>query len=124
MKWSMLILIGLSLGPLFGAEVKPASKEDDKGCPTPHRAKLQNELTNEGIALLARAGYSESFLIDLIYQKPTRFDVSAEGLAWLADRGISERIVRVMIAAASLENVLTALPAAKWYLVPESPPAK
>jgi hypothetical protein len=66
-------------------------------------------LSNEGIVALSEAGYDQSFIVDLIRQKQTRFDTSVEGLAFLADHGIPENIVRFMIAN---ENKPAALPLA------------
>src|SRR5690242_10197283 len=62
------------------------------------KALPRHVLTNEGIVALAEAGYDEAFLIDLILYKQTRFDTTVEGLTFLADNGISKRIVRYMIA--------------------------
>ncbi len=55
-------------------------------------------LTNDGVAILVRAGYSDQFILELIYQKQTRFDTSPEALAALAESGLSPRLVRYMIA--------------------------
>jgi len=55
-------------------------------------------LSNEGLVVLARAGYNERFLAELIHAQPGRFDTSVEGLVYLAKQGISERIVRLVIA--------------------------
>lgn len=60
---------------------------------TPERA-----LTNEGLVVLARAGYSELFLIEIIQSQPHRFDTSVEGLVYLLKQGVSEKIVRAVIA--------------------------
>jgi hypothetical protein len=58
----------------------------------------RNVLSNQGIVMLADAGYDEDFLIDIIEHKQTRFDTTVEGLTFLANHGISERIIRFMIA--------------------------
>ncbi|MBL8230713.1 MAG: hypothetical protein JNL98_19630 [Bryobacterales bacterium] len=71
----------------------------------------RNVLTNQGVVLLAQAGYTESFVIDMIHHKQTNFDVSAEGLAWLARNGLSERVVRAMVANARKEENTAVLPA-------------
>ena len=55
-------------------------------------------LNNEGLVVLARAGYNERFLAELIQSQPNRFDTSVEGLVYLAKQGISEKIVRLVIA--------------------------
>ena len=65
-------------------------------------------LNNEGLVVLARAGYNERFLVELIQSQPHRFDTSVEGLVYLAKQGISEKLVRLVIAeqkaAARREN--------------------
>lgn len=57
----------------------------------------RNLLTNEGVVLLAEAGLGERFLLELIEQKNTRFDTSAEALASLARQGLTETILRAMV---------------------------
>jgi hypothetical protein len=71
----------------------------------------KNILTNPGVALLAQSGYSEGFILDMIYHKQTQFDVSAEGLAWLAKQGLSERIIRTMVANENKEEQTAIFPA-------------
>lgn len=56
-------------------------------------------LNNEGLVLLARAGYGEKFLTELVQSQPSRFDTSVEGLVFLAKNGMSERMVRCVIQA-------------------------
>jgi hypothetical protein len=92
-------------------------------------------LNNEGLVLLARAGYGERFLADLVHSQPSSFDTSVEGLVFLAKNGISERMVRHVLAAKkradeadSSDTPLTPLPATpvrlkarkQTVLVPES----
>ena len=55
-------------------------------------------LNNEGLVVLAHAGYNERFLVELIQSQPGRFDTSVEGLVYLAKQGISEKLVRLVIA--------------------------
>ncbi|MCC6535910.1 MAG: hypothetical protein IT162_00065 [Bryobacterales bacterium] len=66
----------------------------------PAAAAAVNErlLTNEGLVVLARAGYNERFLTELVQAQPGRFDTSVEGLVYLAKQGISEKLVRLIIA--------------------------
>lgn len=61
-------------------------------------------LTNQSVVLLARAGYSEDFLIDIIRHKRTRFDVSPEALAWLIAQGLGERVIRAMVVSNKKEE--------------------
>jgi hypothetical protein len=79
----------------------PPSKPYSESPSAPLRAPQTNLITNEGLVTLARAGYDEDFLIDLMRIKRCRFDTSVEGLAYLAGQGISERLVK---AALRLES--------------------
>lgn len=60
--------------------------------------------------MLARAGYSEGFIIDMIYHKETQFDVSTDGLVWLAKQGLSERIIRTMVTNERKEEMTAIVP--------------
>lgn len=70
----------------------------------------KNVLTNQGVAMLGRAGYSEGFIIDMIYHKQTQFDVSTDGLVWLAKQGLSERIIRTMVTNERKEEMTAIVP--------------
>src|SRR5690348_815345 len=114
-------LLGLSLLPLFAAEEKisrqPASEVDSMELSLP-----RNALSNEGVAMLAKAGFDEDFLITLIQHKQTHFDTTVEGLTFLAKHGVSERVIRCMLenenkAASPIPASLPAKEAA-----PASPP--
>src|SRR5579864_8579196 len=61
-------------------------------------------LTNQGIVALSDAGYDEDFLIDLIQSRQARFDVTADGLSYLAQHGLCEHVVRVMVARANMHD--------------------
>lgn len=88
----IVLLLALSGGVLAAAEPEPAK-------PEPVKALMpRGALTNEGVLLLAEAGFDEAFINDLIGLRPARFDTSVEGLASLSRRGLSERIIRRMIA--------------------------
>ena len=77
----------------------------------PVNGVARSVLTNQGVAMLAQAGYSEGFIIDMINHKQTQFDVSAAGLVFLAKEGLSERIVRAMIANEKKEETTAIVPA-------------
>ena len=77
----------LMLLSLAGATAAPAPRGADN-----------KMLNNEGLVVLARAGYNERFLVELIQTQPGRFDTSVEGLVYLAQQGVSEKIVRLIIA--------------------------
>jgi hypothetical protein len=90
----------------------PANEPEPVRNPAPGKSPLlRNVLTNEGVAMLAQAGYTESFIIDMIHRKQTRFDVSPAGLAWLAEMGLTERIVRTMVANERKEDGAMMVPA-------------
>ncbi|MBI3684273.1 MAG: hypothetical protein HY235_28190 [Acidobacteria bacterium] len=82
-----------------------------EGKPAPPAGITKNVLTNQGVVLLAQAGYSEEFIIDMIHHKQTQFDATTEGLVWLARQGLSERIVRAMVANERKQERTAILPA-------------
>ncbi len=57
----------------------------------------RNTLTNRDVITLARAGFDENFLVDVILSSPRQFDTSAPALAALAEQGITQHIVEVMM---------------------------
>lgn len=64
----------------------------------PEKAALpRHVLTNDGLVVLAEAGLGEALLVDLVKAKRTAFDTSAEALAVLARRGISEGVIRAVV---------------------------
>jgi hypothetical protein len=63
-------------------------------------------LNNEGLVILARAGYNERFIAELIKTQPSKFDTSVEGLVFLAKQGISERMVRMILAEQQRQHEL------------------
>jgi hypothetical protein len=75
-------------------------------------------LTNEGVVVLAQAGYNERFVLDVIRTKPARFDTSVEGLVYLARHGVSENIVRTILGVPA-----EAQPAPARYIAPPRTPA-
>jgi hypothetical protein len=89
----------------------------------PEKASLpRTVLTNEGIVVLARAGYGERFIADLIKQRPVRFDTTVDGLAFLAEQGISENLVRKMVEAERTDSATVEENKPAWpALVPMRP---
>jgi hypothetical protein len=81
------------------------ANEWDLGPPPPAAAPLavrplrapRNTLTNEGLVVLAQAGYDEDFLIELMRLKRCRFDTSVDGLRFLARYGLSERVIKEVL---------------------------
>jgi hypothetical protein len=54
-------------------------------------------LSNHDVVTLAKAGFDEEFLVKLIVNSRTHFDTSPDSLAALAEQGITQRIVEVMM---------------------------
>jgi hypothetical protein len=57
----------------------------------------RNVLTNHDVVTLAKAGFDEDFLVNVIVSSRTHFDTSADALAALAEQGVTQRIVEVMM---------------------------
>ena len=53
-------------------------------------------LTNDSVVTLAKAGFDELFLLQLIRNSRTNFDTSVEGLVSLKKAGVSEDLIRLM----------------------------
>ena len=56
----------------------------------------QQPLTNENIVTLAKAGFDELFILQLIHSSRTNFDTSVQGLVVLKQAGVSEDLIRQM----------------------------
>lgn len=72
--------------------------------PPPKRRVDRNLLTNEGLVKLADAGYDEVFLMELIRRKPAKFDTTIEGLSYLMRAGLSQQLVRTVLAVEEWER--------------------
>ena len=55
-------------------------------------------LTNDGVIMLAKAGFDELFIVERIRTSRTRFDTTVEGLVALKQAGVSEDLIRVLAA--------------------------
>jgi len=53
-------------------------------------------LTNENIVTLAKAGFDELFILQLIRSSRTNFDTSVDGLVKMKQAGVSEDLIRLM----------------------------
>ena len=53
-------------------------------------------LTNDSIVTLAKAGFDELFILQLIRSSRTSFDTSVEGLVALKKAGVTEDLIRLM----------------------------
>lgn len=84
-------------------------------------------LTNDNIVTLAKAGFDELFILQLIRSSRTNFDTSVPALAALKHEGVSEDLIRLMAMpqlsppaapAASAPAEKPAKPAHKRRLLP------
>lgn len=62
-----------------------------------------DSLANTDVVTLAKAGFTEDFIVDLIQTSRTRFDTSVTGLSELAKAGMTERLIRAVMSAARPE---------------------
>ena len=79
----------------------------------------QQPLTNESIVTLAKAGFDELFILQLIHSSRTNFDITVQGLVVLKQAGVSEDLIRQM---AMPQPLAPAAPAGTTP--PPKPPAK
>jgi hypothetical protein len=56
----------------------------------------EQPLTNENVVTLAKAGFDELFILQLIRSSRTNFDVSVPSLVVLKQAGVSEDLIRMM----------------------------
>jgi hypothetical protein len=56
----------------------------------------QQPLTNENVVTLAKAGFDELFILQLMHSSRTNFDTSVQGLVVLKQAGVSEELIRQM----------------------------
>ena len=81
-------------------------------------------LTNEGVIALAQAGFDELFLAERIATGRVRFDISVEGLVALKKAGITEDLIRRMVAAEERRRARALDPgpsALRLYPPPDAP---
>jgi len=80
----------------------------------------QQPLTNESVVTLAKAGFDELFILQLIHSSRTNFDTSVQGLVVLKQAGVSEDLIRLMAMPQSSPPAAPAATAA----APAKAPAK
>jgi hypothetical protein len=78
-------------------------------------------LTNENVVTLAKAGFDELFILQLIRTSRTNFDISIPGLVALKQSGVSEELIHLMAMPQSTPQ--PAAPAAA-AAVPKPAPKK
>ena len=59
-------------------------------------ALAHQPLTNENIVTLAKAGFDELFILQLIRSSRTNFDTSVDGMVKLKQAGVSQELIRLM----------------------------
>lgn len=64
--------------------------------PSTVTALAHQPLTNESIVTLAKAGFDELFILQLIGSSRNNFDTSVEGLVKLKQAGVSQDLIRLM----------------------------
>lgn len=84
---------------LEAREAALAKPQPDSETPPAARKRVdKNLLTNEGLVKLAEAGYDETFLMELIRRRPSKFDTTVEGLSYLMQAGLTQQLVRTVLA--------------------------
>jgi len=85
------------------AAVRQPEPEPEPAAPARKRLD-RNLLTNHGLVKLADAGYDEVFLMELIRRRPSQFDTTVEGLSYLMQEGLSQQLVRTVLAVDEWER--------------------
>lgn len=85
-------------------EPEPEPQPEPKYPPVMRKRVDRNVLTNEGLVRLADAGYDEVFLMELIRRKQGKFDTTVEGLSYLMRAGLSQQMVRTVLAVEEWER--------------------
>ena len=57
---------------------------------------VHQPLTNDSVVTLAKAGFDEMFILQLIRNSRTNFDTTVQGLVGLKQAGVSEDLIRLM----------------------------
>jgi hypothetical protein len=78
-------------------------------------------LTNDNIVTLAKAGFDELFILQLIHSSRTNFDTSVQALVSLKQAGVSDDLIRMMAIPGTS---MPAAPAATTPPEPKKPPKK
>ena len=102
--WRTALILFLAVAGVSGAE-------------NLHRSVL----SNHDVVTLAKAGFNEEFLVNLIVSSRTHFDNSPDALAALAEQGVTQRIVEVMMNPAAGAPAVASVPAATTVAKPVGP---
>jgi hypothetical protein len=82
----------------------------------------QHPLTNDSIVTLAKAGFDEVFLLQLIRSSRTNFDTSVQGLVALKQAGVSQELIRLMAMPQASPPVAPAAVAPHAKVTPKKHP--
>lgn len=105
---TLLLLISISA---FGQEFVPNTTN-------PLVPKARHLLTNESVVSLAKAGFDEQFIVELIQSSRTRLDASTAALIDMKKQGLSEEMIRFI---ALRERIADQPPAHTTSWVPPPP---
>ncbi|MEP7363363.1 MAG: hypothetical protein ABI972_08920, partial [Acidobacteriota bacterium] len=83
---------------------RPEPQPEPQPQPVVRKRVDKNLLTNEGLVKLADAGYDETFLLELIRRRPSKFDTTVEGLSYLMQAGLTQQLVRTVLAVDEWER--------------------
>lgn len=83
----------------------------------------QEALTNEGVLKLVKAGLSEDLVVNAINDQPASFVLGANEIVLLKEGGVSEKIIRAMMAKAKGAPMPTPAPDAAKPDGAKTPPA-
>ena len=69
-------------------------------------------LTNDSIVRLVKAGLSEEVVVSMVKTKPSRFDVSVDGLLTLKSNSVSDKVINEMILCGQAKYEIGTAPTA------------
>jgi hypothetical protein len=75
-------------------------------------------LNNDNIVTLAKAGFDEMFILQLIRASRTNFDTTVTGLVALKQAGVSEELIRMMAMPQTIPPPAPAAPMAPALKTP------
>lgn len=78
----------------------------------------QQPLTNDSVIRMTKAGLGDSLIVESINATPGTFSTGANDLISLKQAGVSERVIRAMVAKASTTNTVTPETARSRPLLP------
>ena len=82
----------------------------------------QQPLTNDSVIRMTKAGLGDSLIVESINATPGTFSTGANDLISLKQAGVSERVIRAMVAKASTTNTVTPETARSRPLLPGTTP--